>query len=203
MDRLDQTVNLKVKITNLLDQTITASIYGFSASQDVLALKVFPANGNKSTDVYKIVNTAFIKSVQVLPPLPKKGQKLQTCNGKLTKVDINQFQSHLNKLIDKSKQMLPLAEITTEETKAPNKEPEISPLARKLFSKLTEKLGPENVQWHGNESMLLFKEIIVSKPYALNKISHSKRSQSSKHINKVKIALRDTWLEIDNAKRGG
>lgn len=203
MDRLDQTVNLKVKITNLLDQTITASIYGFSASQDVLALKDFPANGNKSTDVYKIVNTAFIKSVQVLPPFPKKGQKLQTCNGKLTKVDINQFQSHLNKLIDKSKQMLPLAEITNEETKAPNKEPEISPLARKLFSKLTEKLGPENVQWHGNESMLLFKEIIVSKPYALNKISHSKRSQSSKHINKVKIALRDTWLEIDNAKRGG
>lgn len=203
MNHPDQLMNLKVKITNLLDQSLTATIYGFSSNHDVLALKVTSPAGNRSNgpkrDVFKIVNTSFIKSLQVLLPIPKKGQSPLP---HLTKVDINSLQSKLNKIVDNRKHKSSLHHASDEKHLTP-KRTEISPLALKIFNRLSSKLGAENVEWHGNESILVFKEIVVSKPFALNKISQSKKSQSSKHINTLKIALRDTWLEVDNNKRGG
>lgn len=204
MNHPDQLLNLKVKITNLLDQSVTGTIHGFSSNHDVLALRISPTSGNKSNgprqDVFKIVNTCFVKSLQVLLLTPKKGQNSPT--QKFSKVNIDMLQSRLNKIIQNRKHKSSLHHASNEKHSSV-KRTEISPLALKIFNRLSTKLGAENVEWHGNESILVFQEILVSKPFALNKISQSKKSQSSKHINKLKIALRDTWLEVDNARRGG
>lgn len=202
MNSLDQIINLKVKITNLLDESVTAHIYAFNPRQEVLALKVVPSHGSKAgaakLDHFKIINTAFIKSLQVLPPFPKKGHKPYTgYNQKLSKVDIEKLEADINKAIAQHRNGSPA------ETRAPAKKTEVSPMALKIFEKLSARLGKQNVQWHGNEAILAFKEIIISRPYALNKISNSKKSQASKHIDEVRSALRESWLDVDNSKRGG
>lgn len=203
MNSLDQLVNLKVKITNLLDESTVATIYAFNSSQEVLALKVSSSSGQKNgsakLDEFKIINTAFIKSLQVMPPFPKKGQKIpHGYEKKLTKIDIQKYEAELNRAISQHQNSSVERSNTTTSKKS-----EASPLASKIFDKLSNKLGKENVQWHGNETILAFKEIIISRPYALNRISNSKKSQASKHIDEVRSALREIWLEVDNSKRGG
>lgn len=203
MNSLDQIVNLKVKVTTLLDQSITATVFAFSPSQEILALKVESNNGGKNgspkPEVFKIVNTAFIKSLQVLPPFPKKGQKVSNKDGnqKFSKVDIKRLELDLNQAIAHYS--------TPVEPEVPKvtKKNEASPLASKIFKKLSLKFGKENVRWHGNESIIIFKEIIVSRPYALNKISNLKKTLNSKQIEDVRNTLREIWLEVDNSKRGG
>ncbi|SGZ50752.1 CIC11C00000000152 [Sungouiella intermedia] len=202
MNNLDQVINLKVKITNLLDESIVATIYAFNPGQEVLVLKVSPSGGARNgpgsskLEQYKIINTAFIKSLQVMPPFPKKGQKPYTgFNQRLAKVDISKLEADLNRAISQHRNHK--VELQT------TKKNETSPLAAKIFDKMSQKFGKENIHWHGNESILAFKEIVISRPYALNKISNFKKSQASKHMDEVRSALREIWLEVDNAKRGG
>lgn len=201
MNNLDQLINLKVKITNLLDETTTATIYAVNPSHEVLALKISPTNknGGAKHDQIKIINTAFIKSLQVLPPFPKKGHKPANIHvPKLTKVDVGKFEAGLDKAVNQYR-----STPGGQSHPGNHKRTEASPLASKIFNKLSSKLGKENVQWNGNETILAFKEIAISRPYALNKVSNSRKSQGSKHLNDVKSALRESWLEVDNAKRGG
>ena len=68
----DQIINLKVKIITLLDQIIIGQIYTYSSSNEIIIIKTKTnTNDNKQNSVfstYRIINTAFIKSIQVLPP---------------------------------------------------------------------------------------------------------------------------------------
>lgn len=232
MNSLDQIVNLKVKITNLLDESLTASIYAFSPGQDILAVKVdqpLGAKGQPRPPVYRIINTSFIKSLQVLPPFPKKGAKATPIsNQRLSKVDVKKLEAELNDAVlhykkptehenaKVVKKEAPLAKkdaipsVKASQAKGANqikkhdaKKAEVSPVASKIFQKLTSKFGKENVQWHGNESMIIFKEIVVSRPYALNKISNPKKLHNPKQLDEVRSALREIWLEVDTPRRGG
>lgn len=204
MNHPDQLLNLKVKITNLLDQSLTATIHGISANHDVLALRFPSSSSNKGIEpkyeAYKIVNTSFIKSLELLLPTPKKGKSLPTQT--LNKTEFDALQSLLNSIVEVSKSKRSCDDILAEKRQF-SRRTDISSLAFKVFNRLSKKLGTENVRWHGNESIIVFEEIIVSKPFALNKISQSRKSQLSKHINILKTALRETWLEVDNGKRGG
>lgn len=207
MNSLDQTINLKVKITDLFDNSITATIYAFSASQEVLALKVHPANGpkkaNSEDETFRIINTSFIKSLQVLSPYPKKTGKGIEAITRIKKVDIQQLESKFNvptKEHTKPTEQKPRAALPGASHPKKNTP---SPMAAKIFDKLLSRFGKENILWHGNDSILLFREVSVSKPYALNKISNSKKAQSSEHIEKIRTALREIWLEMDNSRRGG
>lgn len=201
MNSLDQVINLKVKITNLLDESIVATIYAFDPKQEVLALKVSPPHGTKNgsgapkLDEFKIINTAFIKSLQVIPPFPKKGQRPYTgFNQRIAKVDIAKLEADLNRAISHHRHV--------PTNTGANHKAETSPLAAKIFDRLSKKLGKENIQWQGNEGILAFKEIVISRPYALNKVN-TKKSHPSKHTDEVRSALRETWLEVDSSKRGG
>ncbi|KAI5965115.1 hypothetical protein KGF57_000908 [Candida theae] len=91
---LRQALSLKLKVTTLLDQEIVGFIYTFSSSNEVLVLITsnqasdnhhssssssppppappLPPSVNQ-TNTYRIINTSFIKSIQVLnPPQSKK-----------------------------------------------------------------------------------------------------------------------------------
>lgn len=201
MNSLDQVVNLKVKITDLLDVSLVGTIYAFSPSQEVLAIKVQPPQG-KSDEVYKIINTSFIKSLQVLPH-----KKKPTGPTQLRKVDTKRLEEEVAAAV----KLYPKPDETRKDDKPAKraspppgqKKHTVSALAGTFFDKFIARFGKENVQWHGNEAILLFREVSVSKPYALNKVSNSPRAQASKHIDKIRTALREIWLEMDNAKRGG
>ncbi|RCK65567.1 Protein LSM12 [Candida viswanathii] len=67
---LEQIINLKVRITNLLDQIIVGHIYTYSSSNEIIILKTTDNKEGPST--FRIINTSFIKSIQVLPPFGKK-----------------------------------------------------------------------------------------------------------------------------------
>lgn len=204
MNSLDQVINLKVKITNLLDESISGTIYAFSLKQKVLALKTTPPPTGKSPpplqeDSFKIINTSFIKSISVLSLTSKKYMR-PLDPAPVSKIDIKSLELYLNKIIENANKS-PSPQPPTHSLAPPNKKNDT--LAAKVFEKLSLKLGRENVQWQGNESILLFKEVAVSKPYALNKISNSKRTQSSKYLEKARAALREVWLADNNSHRGG
>ncbi|GEQ72159.1 hypothetical protein JCM33374_g5845 [Metschnikowia sp. JCM 33374] len=214
MNSLDQIVNLKVRITNLLDESISGTIYAFSTKQKVLALKVTHQPTGKSPspqdDSFRIINTAFIKSINVLPPFPKKNSRPSEFPSNVPKIDVKQLEHTLNKMLESANKIPEVQASQRANSPATGKFPNTShkkadtgTLASKVFERLSSKLGKENVQWQGNDSILLFKEVSVSKPYALNKISNSKRTQSSKYLEKARVALREAWLEDDNSKRGG
>lgn len=250
MNNLDQLINLKVKITNLLDETTTATIYAVSPSHEVLALRISPPNGGKGAklDQMKIINTAFIKSLQVLPPFPKKGHKpYNVYHPKFARIDLKKFETDLDKAVDQYKTLPkpqtqaqrksefqshkksdlkveskteqksdlkteqkfePQASKKSEQVSKssepqPHKKTEASPMATKIFNKLSSKLGKENVQWTGNEAIVAFKDINIVRPYALNRISRNPKSKAPSHLMEVKAALKESWLEVDSAKRGG
>lgn len=223
MNNLDQLINLKVKITNLLDETTTATIYAVNPSHEVLALRISPPNGGKGAklDQMKIINTAFIKSLQVLPPFPKKGHKpYNVYHPKFARIDLKIFESDLDKAVDQYKispkpqtqaqrksetHSHKKSELKSELKSEPqaSKKTEAIPMAIKIFNKLSFKLGKENVQWTGNEAIVLFKDIYIVRPYALNRISRNPKSKGPSHLMEVKAALKESWLEVDSAKRGG
>lgn len=180
MNSPDQLVNIKVRVTNLLDETTVGTIYAFNPSHDVLAIKL--ANASKKTDDYKFINTAFIKSLQVLPPFPRKGHRLAGYLGTLTKADIGQLEAQLARAAVEPKG------------------PKHSAVALKFFDGLVARLGRANVEWAGAEIILVFGEIAISRPYALNRIAPRKPST---HVDEVREALKDIWLAGDSPRRGG
>ncbi|KAK6461632.1 hypothetical protein DFJ63DRAFT_186264 [Scheffersomyces coipomensis] len=77
---LEQIINLKVKIITLLDEAITGHVFAYSTSNEVLVLKITDVSDNKNTtannhnthkkgETYRIINTAFIKNIQVIKKL--------------------------------------------------------------------------------------------------------------------------------------
>ncbi|WPK26348.1 hypothetical protein PUMCH_003699 [Australozyma saopauloensis] len=188
MNSLDQAINLKVQVTTLIDETITGTIYAFSPKQHVIALK--------TPELYRIINSSFIKTLTLTGPVPKRFHKShESFKGK--PVDIRKLEARLKNAVERGG-----VENHTKSVAA-SKKPEPSALALKIHGKLVNKFGKENVHLQGNDSMLLFKEVVVGKPYALNKISNGKKTQSSKHLEEVKTALREMWLLGNNTKQGG
>ncbi|ODV77146.1 uncharacterized protein CANTADRAFT_23969 [Suhomyces tanzawaensis NRRL Y-17324] len=188
----NQAVNTKVKVTTLLDQTITGYIYTFSSSNEVLALKVLnheAKKANPKSDTYRIINTSFIKSIQVLPPYPKKGNNSNVINKHMqvnySNILIPELERSLNAAIQNYKP-------------APKPEHNNSNhITNKLFDKLKNKFGAAQVKKAGND-IILFNEIKLSKPYTLAKLTGT-----STHTPEIQKALKEFWLEDTNEKRGG
>lgn len=239
MNTLEQAINLKVEVTTLIDETIVGTIYAFSPNQRVIALKTTSSASGK--DLFRIINTSFIKSISIAHPVPKRFNKAsESFKGK--PVDLNKLKARLEHSLEKiskgssvkhnihaaridkpnkaeppktppvntttppastSAAVPPLSSRTSHSTQALHKKLEPSPLALKVYDKLVDKFGKENVMLQNNDSVLLFKEVAIGKPYALNRISNSRRSQQSKHLEKVKTALREIWLLGNNSKQGG
>ncbi|KAG7660598.1 uncharacterized protein J8A68_005864 [[Candida] subhashii] len=116
INNFEQIINLKVKIITLLDQIIIGYIYTFTLSNEIIAIRITSNELKKQQiytgDTYRILNTSFIKSIQVLPPFPSKkvpsttgtttGNGLppySTNNLLLTPLSINKFDKQLQKLI--------------------------------------------------------------------------------------------------------
>ncbi|RKP29022.1 hypothetical protein METBISCDRAFT_19661 [Metschnikowia bicuspidata] len=187
MNSLDQAINQKVEVITLLDETIVGTIYAFSPRQHVLALRM-PSDDK---DLFRIINSSFIKSIALAGPIAK-GTRPESASG------------------HGSSSTSPPTSLPTAASSRRNshasvapKKSDPSPLALKVFDKLVDKFGRENVLLQNNDSVLLFKEVIITKPYAVNRISNSKKTQSSKHLDKVKTALREIWLLGNDSKQGG
>lgn len=205
MNSLSLVINLKVEITNTLDETILGYIYAFTPKQKVLAIRLItPSRQNssgKSPDVFRIINTEFIKSIRVVGgKKPMDAVTSSKPDEKLNSQAKHQLK-HSHGSLDRATE--DFSERAPRTNGAPQKRAELSPLASKVYQRLASKLGKENIQLQGNETILLFKEVAISKPYALNKISNSKRTQNSKHLEKVRVALKEMWLSTENQKKGG
>lgn len=208
MNSLDQAINQKVEVITLLDETIVGTIYSFSPRQHVLALRM-PSDDK---DVFRIINSSFIKSIALAGPISKVTRP-ESFKGK--PVDLRKLEQRLKQAVDRasghgSSSTSPPTSLPTAASSRRNlhasvapKKSDPSPLALKVFDKLVNKFGRENVLLQNNDSVLLFKEVIITKPYAVNRISNSKKTQSSKHLDKVKTALREIWLLCNDSKQGG
>ncbi|KAL6451411.1 LSM12 Protein LSM12 [Candida maltosa Xu316] len=195
----DQIINLKVKITNLLDQTIIGQIFTYSSSNEIIILKINDAKDSKSS-TYRIVNTSFIKSIQVLPPLPKKGgtpsHQKDTLN--ISPINIDALSKNLS---DEIKNYKPSS---VEETKKQHHRQNISNLLFKNFVKL---YGEKNVRYGSNNNhneILIYDEIKITRPFTNTRANiHIIQDGGKKHLDSIQRALKQFWLEIDNEKRGG
>lgn len=178
---MDLLVNAKVKVITLLDQAIQGYIYACSSSQALLALRITNNTGKSpqiKPETYRVLNTTFIKTIQVVTPAPKKNGKLQVQPYYILIEEIEAA------LVDSGKR------------------PVKSAIANRIFAKFVKKLGSENVKWDGNDIILL-NEIKSSRPYTLAKGNISQLTTNSKHLEPVQKALKEIWLELDSEKRGG
>lgn len=211
MNSLEQVINLKVEVKTLIDETIVGTIYAFSPKQHVIALKM-SGSSSDGKDLFRIINSSFIKSITIAHPAPKKFPK-HSEQFKARPVDLKKLEARLKSAVERAAP--PNASTPVQKNEPVNgknnhnnnnqapKKSEPTALALKVHDKLVAKFGKENVSLQNNDAVLLFKEVLISKPYALNKISNSKKSQSSKHLDKVKAALREIWLLGNNSQQGG
>ncbi|KAI5959762.1 uncharacterized protein KGF55_004994 [Candida pseudojiufengensis] len=79
LQSFDQSIAINIKVVSLIDQVIKGSIYTYSSSNEILVLKTSTDSKDQSheknsniSQTYRIINTSFIKSIQVLPPFPSK-----------------------------------------------------------------------------------------------------------------------------------
>lgn len=208
---MSDVVNVRVKVTNLLDQQITGIIHSFNPSQSVLALKLDPSK-------IRIINTAFVKAVQVVPPHYKKyNNSHKYSHPRPSKVDLRKLEADLNESIARYRPEQPKLEGKLEgkpEQKLESKPDKPKPLhtqkqhlkrrdssahALTIFINLTAKFGKENVQWLSNDSINVFKDVVIAKPYTLNKMG----GKRSPRAEEVKNALREILLDVGPGKRGG
>lgn len=213
---MSDVVNVRVKVTNLLDQSIVGFIHSFNPSQSVLALKMDPSK-------IRIINTAFVKAVQVMQPNKKNhNSSHKHQHPKLSKVDIRKLEADLNESIARYKPVEETEKSTTSSEKPAHEkqhtlkhhqlhQPNRQHLKRRdstshgnanaltIFNSLVSKFGKENVQWLPNDSINVFKDVVIAKPYTLNKMG-GKRSPKAEE---VRNALREILLDVGPGKRGG
>lgn len=193
MNSLDQALNLKVKITTTVsDLPISGSIFACSANNELIALKVSNPGNKAKNEAYRFVNTAFIKTIQVLPPFPKKaGSQTQKPQTSFFNMPIKDLEFKLHNAISNY-----------------NEQPEISPakgptMGARVFEKLSAVHGHDNVKWQGNDTIVIHDQIKVSRPYTLGKKNITKLSPNTKYLEPVQNTLREFWIAADNEKRGG
>ncbi|EEQ47050.1 conserved hypothetical protein [Candida albicans WO-1] len=216
----DQIINLKVKIITLLDQIIIGQIYTYSSSNEIIIIKTKTnTNDNKqnssSTSTYRIYNTAFIKSIQVLPPFSRKNgnnksdssssSSSSSASTLLEFINMNDLDKRLKREVNNYKPQ-PIQQQQASHTQPSN----ISTL---LFNRLVKLYGDKNVKFgNGNNSttstkqseIIIFNEIKIIKPFTNIKSNiQIIKENGKKHLDSIQRALNQFWLEIDNEKRGG
>lgn len=220
----DQIINLKVKIITLLDQIIIGQIYTYSSSNEIIIIKTKTnTNDNKQnsgvSSTYRIINTAFIKSIQVLPPFSRKNgnnksdssssSSSSSASTLLEFININDLDKRLNHEINNYKPQ-PIQPIQQQQQASHTQPSNISTL---LFNRLVKLYGDKNVKFgNGNNSttstkqseIIIFNEIKIIKPFTNIKSNiQIIKENGKKHLDSIQRALNQFWLEIDNEKRGG
>lgn len=219
----DQIINLKVKIITLLDQIIIGQIYTYSSSNEIIIIKTKTnTNDNKQnsgvSSTYRIINTAFIKSIQVLPPFSRKNgnnksdsssSSSSSASTLLEFININDLDKRLNHEINNYKPQ-PIQPIQQQQQASHTQPSNISTL---LFNRLVKLYGDKNIKFgNGNSSttstkqseIIIFNEIKIIKPFTNIKSNiQIIKENGKKHLDSIQRALNQFWLEIDNEKRGG
>lgn len=203
----EQIINLKVRITNLLDQIIIGQIYTYSSSNEVIILKTIDKKEGPST--YRIINTSFIKSIQVLPPFNKKNLSNQKDNSVLPKITVDDLKKNLDfQISNYNPESVTSQEAAKQGSSQSSQSSGKSNIPNLLFNKLVKLYGEKNVRFNGNgkqNEIIVYEEIKIIKPFTNNKsnIQLMRDNGSKKHLDSVQRALKQFWLEIDNEKRGG
>ena len=203
----EQIINLKVRITNLLDQIIIGQIYTYSSSNEVIILKTIDKKEGPST--YRIINTSFIKSIQVLPPFNKKNLSNQKDNSVFPKITVDDLKKNLEfQISNYNPESVTGQEAAKQGSSQSSQSSGKSNIPNLLFNKLVKLYGEKNVRFNGNgkqNEIIVYEEIKIIKPFTNNKsnIQLMRDNGSKKHLDSVQRALKQFWLEIDNEKRGG
>ncbi|CAK7905857.1 hypothetical protein CAAN1_14S03048 [[Candida] anglica] len=200
MNSIEQALDLKVKISTLLDQSHTGYIYAYSPVHELLTLRITNHSTNKivKPESYKFINTAFIKTIQVLAPFPKKNGPINHHNkhqshspsppppqSQPTSLSINELETKLNRAVADYKVML---------SKSHN--PKASSTAVMLYEKLY--LSFDSVTWQ-NECIIVSNQIKISRPYSAK--SCTKLQTDSKILDKVQLAIKEFWDSYDIDKQ--
>lgn len=203
----DQIINLKVRITNLLDQIIVGQIYTYSSSNEIIILKTIDNKDGPST--YRIMNTSFIKSIQVLPPFGKKNTSIQKDDLIVPSINFNDLKRNLEYQINNyNPEPIPGQDVAKHATSQQTQTYTKSNTPTLLFNKLVKLYGDRNVKFGSNgkqNEIIVYDEVKITKPFTNTKsnVQVIRDSRNKKHLDSVQRALKQFWLEIDNEKRGG
>lgn len=191
MNKIEQASNSKVKITTLLDQTTTGTIFAIASNQQLIVLKVKSTKNGELT--YKFINSAFIKSIQVLPPFPTKKNGYNSLKNQPTLHYISI--EELDRLLNKALKAKPV--------KVSNPQPRQKLVSSRIQRQLAEAFGKTNVRWD-NDKIIVKEKIKVSHPFTLGKNNIVPLVPSAKEdLSKVLAVVKEFWLTLDNEKKGG
>ena len=185
MNKIEQVENLKVKVTTLLDQTMVGTIYSWSSSNKVLALKVSNGKSNEGNN-FRLINTAFIKLLQVMQPISKKQQTSSKKNSELHYIPLEDIEESLSRITLNSK----LREVPHS-------------LGHKIYNRLCKAFGENAVKFRSADEITVRDQITLTKPFTLEQKNIVKLDQSSKIQNEIEKTLKNFWREYDSERRGG
>lgn len=187
MNKLEQVENLKVKVTTLLDQSMVGTIYSWSSSNKVLALKVSNGNNNEKGSNFRLVNTAFIKLLQVMQPISKKQQTNSSKkNSELHYIPVQDIEDSLNRITLKSKS-----------------QEEPCSVGHKIYNTFCKAFGENAVNFRSENEISIRDQIALIKPFTLEQKNIVKIDQNTKIQGDIEKTLKTFWREYDSERRGG
>ncbi|ODQ82320.1 hypothetical protein BABINDRAFT_10781 [Babjeviella inositovora NRRL Y-12698] len=195
MVNLEQSLGLKVKVTTILDNTITGTIFAYSPTSQLLTLQQdTPSKSDLAS--YRIIKTEFLKELQVIP----NGAKGAAKNGKTKAYQFSSFSK-----IQPAVHALDEAAITAKVAekikqcelalKTTNKN--ASSEGQEIFNKLYKTLP--DVKWIGTDIVVLG-EVKIAKPYFVKDISNNAGAKENPLIARI---VGGYWLDQENSKKGG
>ena len=202
----EQIINLKVRITNLLDQIIIGQIYTYSSSNEVIILKTI----DKKKD-HPLIESSILhlsKAFKFYHHLIKNLSN-QKDNSAFPKITVDDLKKNLEfQISNYNPESVTGQEAAKQGSSQSSQSSGKSNIPTLLFNKLVKLYGEKNVRFNGNgkqNEIIVYEEIKIIKPFTNNKsnIQLMRDNGSKKHLDSVQRALKQFWLEIDNEKRGG
>ena len=186
MNKLEQVENLKVKVTTLLDQTMVGTIYSWSSSNKVLALKVSNGKSNEGSN-FRLINTAFIKLLQVMQPFSKKQQiHSSKKNSELHYIPVKDIEDSLNRItLESSSRELPRS------------------VGHKIYNTFCKAFGENSVKFLSENEISIRDQIVLIKPFNLEQKNILRIDQNTKIQGDVEKTLKNFWMDYDSERRGG
>lgn len=186
MNKIEQVENLKVKVTTLLDQTMVGTIYSWSSSNKVLALKVSNGKSNEGNN-FRLINTAFIKLLQVMQPSSKKQQiHSSKKNSELHYIPVKDIEDSLNRItLESNSRELPRS------------------VGHKIYNTFCKAFGENSVKFLSENEISIRDQIVLIKPFTLEQKNILRIDQNTKIQGDVEKTLKTFWRDYDSERRGG
>lgn len=181
---LEQALGFRVKIINVLHDTVEGKIYSYNSSSNTLTIQL--PKRTQTTPSFKIIKCSFIKSLEVIGDKPSYNSfKKQQIKPSL--VNIERVQELLNDMLDSTAKA------------AEMKRRGITKEGQYIFEALSRTVS--DTRWDG-KNIVVLDDIIIAAPYTIESIK-SLNERNNQSLNLIHKIIERSWKELESNVKGG